>query len=162
MSRIIWNICSNITIGGVDKMTFGEKLRLLRKRNGYTQEELAASVGTTIRAIRYYEADERFPQTKVLLEKFAELFNVSADILSDDKEEILLTKEEQFIEKAKHSDKFKGKSEAQKYLERSKGLFAGGELSEDDKDALFESLTEIYFDAKKRAKEKFTAKSNSK
>jgi hypothetical protein len=38
-------------------------------------------------------------------------------------------------------------------------LFAGGELSEDDKDALFESLTEIYFDAKKKAKEKFSPKS---
>lgn len=93
------------------------------------------------------------------MKKISELFDVSMDLLSDDKEELRLTKEEQFIERAKNDDKFKGKSDAQKFLERSKGLFAGGDLSEEDKDALFESLTEIYFDAKKRAREKFTPKS---
>lgn len=138
-------------------MTFGEKLRILRKRKGCTQADIAASIGTTIRAIRYYESNTKFPQ-QAILKKISELFNVSMDLLSDDKEELSLTKEEQFIERAKNDDKFKGKSDAQKFLERSKGLFAGGELSEEDKDALFESLTEIYFDAKKRAREKFTPK----
>lgn len=142
-------------------MTFGEKMRLLRKRYELTQEELAVKIGTTIRAIRYYETDKRFPQ-KNILDKLALFFNVPIELLTDDSEIIELTKEEQFIERAKHDDRFKGKSNAQKFLERSKGLFAGGELSEEDKDALFESLAEIYFDAKKKATEKFTSKSNKK
>lgn len=139
-------------------MTFGEKLRILRKRKGFTQADIAASIGTTIRAIRYYESNTKFPQ-QLILKKISELFEVSIDLLTDDKEEIHLSKEEQFIERAKHDDRFKGKSDAHKFLERSKGLFAGGELSEEDKDALFESLTEIYFDAKKKARDKFTPRS---
>ena len=115
-------------------------------------------IGVTMRAIRYYEADTKFPLEPVL-KRISDLFEVSIDLLTHDKEEISLTKEEQFIERAKQDDKFKGKSHAQKFLESSKGLFAGGELSEHDKDALFESLTEIYFDAKKKAREKFTPKS---
>ena len=139
-------------------MTFGEKLRILRKRQGLTQADMAASIGTTMRAVRYYEADTKFPQQNTL-NRICELFNVSTDLLTDDKEDIQLTKEELFIERAKHAYKFKGKSDAQRFLERSKGLFAGGDLSEEDKDALFESLTEIYFDAKKKAREKFTPRS---
>lgn len=139
-------------------MKFAEKLRLLRKRNGLTQGDVAEAIGTTMRSVRYYEADTKFP-SEAHLKKIAGLFNVTIDLLTDDKEEIELTKEEQFIEKAKKDDRFKGKTDAERFLVRSKGLFAGGELSEDDKDALFESLTEIYFDAKKKAKEKFSPKS---
>jgi hypothetical protein len=36
------------------------------------------------------------------------------------------------------------------YLDKSRELFAGGKLSEEDKQALFNCVTEIYFAAKNK------------
>ena len=107
----------------------------------------------------YYENGQRFPREAGLIDKIAAFFNVSSDFLTDDSESIAMTKEEIFLEEAKAEDKLRGKSEAKKFIETTKCLFAGGELSEEDKDALFEVLTEIYFDSKKKAK-KYGARKN--
>ncbi|MCR5020522.1 helix-turn-helix domain-containing protein, partial [Ruminococcus sp.] len=40
---------------GYDNMNFAEKVKLLRKRNELTQEELAKQVGTSQRTIFTYE-----------------------------------------------------------------------------------------------------------
>lgn len=133
-------------------MQFKEKLRLLRKRAGISQTDFAKKLEITRRALIYYENGKRFPQKTELIDKIADFFNVTSDFLTDDSESINLTKEEIFLEDAKSEDKLRGKSEAKKFLETTRGLFAGGELSEEDKDSLFEVLTEIYFDSKKKAK----------
>ena len=134
------------------QMQFGEKIRLLRKRAGISQKDFAEQLGITRRALVYYENGQRFPREAELIDKIAGFFNVSSDFLTDDSESIAMTKEEIFLEEAKAEDKLRGKSEAKKFIETTKCLFAGGELSEEDKDALFEVLTEIYFDSKKKAK----------
>jgi len=124
-------------------MQFGEKIRLLRKRAGISQKDFAEQLGITRRALVYYENGERFPREAELIDKIAGFFNVSSDFLTDDSESIAMTKEELFLEEAKAEDKLRGKSEAKKFIETTKCLFAGGELSEEDKDALFEVLTEM-------------------
>ena len=50
-----------------------------------------------------------------------------------------------------------GKKQAEQILKQAQGLFAGGELDEEDRDAFFRAMTDIYFDAKERAK-KYTPK----
>ena len=68
-------------------MTFGEKVRQLRKRKKLTQEQLALLIGTHESHIGRYEKDQSSP-TASIIKKLAEVFNVSTDyLLFDNKEE---------------------------------------------------------------------------
>ena len=42
-------------------MTFGEKVRELRIRNGYSQERLAEMTGVTKRTVRNWETEGKYP-----------------------------------------------------------------------------------------------------
>lgn len=132
-------------------MKFHEKLQLLRKRAGLSQVELSEKLGVTRRAVVYLENAERKPSGE-LLNKITTLFEVDNSLMLDDNREVYPTKEEMFLEVAQKELGDKAKSEAKKYLEKSHALFAGGTFSDEDKDTLFEVLTEIYFDAKKKTK----------
>lgn len=61
-------------------MSFGERLRLLRKEKGVTQKNLGKVMGITDQAISHYEKGKRFPDTK-MIRKLADYFNVSTDYL---------------------------------------------------------------------------------
>lgn len=63
----------------VDK-SFGKRLTLLRKERGMTMKELAAKVGTSLRAIHYYEKQSKYPPVP-LLPKFSKELNVSIEEL---------------------------------------------------------------------------------
>lgn len=59
---------------------FGENLRTLRKRAGYTQKECARLLGISTSAVGMYEQGRREPDQKLLM-KMAETFEVSLDRL---------------------------------------------------------------------------------
>lgn len=61
-------------------MTFGKRLRALRRAHGLTQIQLAKAANTTQRAISYYETDGGFPPAP-LVASFAQALNISADEL---------------------------------------------------------------------------------
>lgn len=138
-------------------MTIGEKIKLLRKRARMTQAELAEIISVTTRSVIYFEKNQRHPSEDVMT-KLSEVFGVHEDILSDDHRDLELTKEEKFIQRAKSEDNKLGKTEAERFLEKCRVFFAGGSVSEDDMDLVFESLTEIFFDAKRKAKDKYGKK----
>lgn len=141
-------------------MTFGEKLRILRKRNNYTQSELADFLGVTLRAVGFYEADKRFPKPEIL-NKIVDVLNVEIEFLIDDTKQIVLTNEELFIDKAVKEPGRKVKTEAIKIITSTKQLKAGGDMSLDDWDAFFECMSEIYSEAKNEAK-KYAPKNKNK
>lgn len=64
-------------------MTFGKKLSRLRKRDGYTQEELADMLCVSRQTISRWEMDTAVPDTVNLL-NISKLFSVSADYLLDE------------------------------------------------------------------------------
>jgi len=64
-------------------MTFGERLRMLRRERGMSQEELGQMAGVSARVIGYYEADDRFPKNHQILIDLARAFQVSLDYLLD-------------------------------------------------------------------------------
>lgn len=138
-------------------MTIGEKIKLLRKRAGLTQAELAEKLGVTPRAIIYFEKNQRHP-SKEVIQRLAEIYEISEEVLADDRRGFDLTKEEKFIQRAKSEDNKRGKTEAEKFLEKCRVFFAGGSVSDEDMDLVFESLTEIFFDAKRKAKDKYGKK----
>ena len=61
---------------------FGKKLRLLRKKFGMTQTNLAKKLGISPSTVGMYEQGRRQPDS-VMLKKIADMFNVSVDYLID-------------------------------------------------------------------------------
>ena len=61
-------------------MTFGEKLQLLRKEKGWTQEQLAAQIPITRQALSKWEIGAAMPDTENVV-RLSELFGVSTDYL---------------------------------------------------------------------------------
>ena len=72
-------------------MTFKEKLVILRKMKGITQEEFACAVGVSRQAVYKWESGQSYPEVPKLLE-MKMLFTISIDDLLDDTFEIELPK----------------------------------------------------------------------
>ena len=64
-------------------MTFAEKILQLRKREGYTQEELADRLAVSRQAISRWEMGTAVPDSSNLLQ-ISKLFSVSTDYLLND------------------------------------------------------------------------------
>jgi transcriptional regulator with XRE-family HTH domain len=124
-------------------MRFYEKLKSLRLAHQMTQADLAKKVAITQRALANYESGKRIPQHETLL-ALSNVFDVSLDYL--------LSREEEFIVEARDRYGLQGKVKAMKLIEDANGLFSGGELADEDKDAFFRAITDIYFESKQRAK----------
>lgn len=61
-------------------MTFGEKLKTLRKGQKLTQQQLASVLGVQKSVISYYESGDRFPSYDILI-KIAGTFHTTTDYL---------------------------------------------------------------------------------
>ena len=59
---------------------FGNTLKQLRLKAGYTQQQLASRLGVTKSVVSYYELQARYPSPEVLV-KIAAVFHVSTDYL---------------------------------------------------------------------------------
>ncbi len=67
----------------VSKMIFADKIVRLRKKNGWSQEELAGKLGVSRQAVSKWEAAQTVPDLNRILE-LAELFSVTTDYLLKD------------------------------------------------------------------------------
>lgn len=130
-------------------MKFGEKLKKERIHLSLTQQEIADKLGVSLRTYTNYENAEKHPRNRDVYVKLAEIFGVDVNYL--------LTENEEFSIQAYSQYGAKGMREAQEILDQTNALFAGGDLSDDDRDKFFQVMTEIYFDSKEKAK-KYTPK----
>ena len=137
-------------------MKFSEKLRAARIKARFSQVELAKRVGITERSLYKYEMNERIPKIDVV-KRIADELGVTVDYLMADGTE-QPTSQQFFLDNVREDFGSKSVREAQALLERTTAMFAGGELDQDAKDAFFESLTQAYFLAKNKAKEKYGKK----
>ncbi|MDR0286539.1 MAG: helix-turn-helix domain-containing protein [Clostridiales bacterium] len=129
-------------------MNFGEKVKKLREQKKISQEELAKAIGVNTRSVQRYETGESHPRYREMYKTIAEIFDVD--------ENYLLTENEEFIKVANEMYGRRGQLQAQEILEQASGLFAGGELSEEDQIAFVHEFQSLWLDSKKRAKDKFT------
>jgi transcriptional regulator with XRE-family HTH domain len=142
-------------------MSFGDKIKRLREEHKYTQSDLASRLGISTRTIYNYEKGKLFPKDIKVFKGLTEIFNVSTDYLMEEIDvKVISEQESNFIYYAKNDFGYKGKKEAQQLIERTAAMLAGGSLSEEDQDKFFESITKVYFDAKKKAREKYGRKSD--
>jgi transcriptional regulator with XRE-family HTH domain len=121
-------------------MTLGEKLKALRTSAGLTQKQLAEKVGVSDKSLGYYETNERTPR-KNTIASISEYFNVPAEFLTQESED-------DFEKLAQYADRESGKAEADRIIKDVQGLFAGGKLSEEDRDAVMLTLQNIYWEVK--------------
>lgn len=133
-------------------MKFGEKLRELRKQKHLSQTELGAAVGVSLRTLRGWEVEGRYPKQRELYAKLAEVLECDVDYL--------LTEKEAFISDSADRFGYRGERDAKALVEDLTGLFAGGQMAEEDMDALMLAVQEAYVEAKRRNREKFTTKKN--
>lgn len=66
-------------------MNFSEKLKLLRKNKGYTQEELAAQLNVSRIAVAKWETGQTYPDIMNLIQ-ISNMMNVSVDYLVKEQE----------------------------------------------------------------------------
>ena len=128
-------------------MTFGEKIKNLRKSKNLNQTQLANAIGVSLRTIRGWEIEGRYPKQHELYQKLADVLGCDVSYL--------MTEEEAFVTEAAEQYGSRGAKQAQQILEQAAAMFAGGELSDDDKTAFMDEIQMLYLDSKKRAK-KFT------
>ncbi len=141
-------------------MNFGNKIKHLRKKAGLSQEDLAAKLGVSQKSICNYENNTRFPKGQKVIKGLADIFNVTIDYLISDTDDTT-SKQTLFISSSKDEFGYKGKNEAEMLIERTAAVLAGGELSEEDKDAFFQSITQLYFEAKNKARKKYSKKNSN-
>lgn len=130
-------------------MTFGEKVKTLRTTKKMSQAQLAQELGVALRTVSGWENQNRYPKKR-------ELYQSLADILGCDIS-YLMSEEESFITEASEQYGSRGAKQAQQILEQAAAMFAGGELSDEDKIAFMDEIQMLYLDSKRRAK-KFTPK----
>jgi len=130
-------------------MTFAEKLKAARLLAGMSQERLSAQLGVTKRTIINYENGLTLPPVS-LLPKIAKLFGVPVGSL--------ITEEEEFVALAGERGGSKSAREAEALVSEVSGLFAGGSLSDDEKDTVMRAIQNAYWIAKEESKRKYTTK----
>jgi len=64
-------------------MNFSEKLQLLRKSKGFTQEELAEKLNVSRQAVAKWEAGQTYPDVMNLIQ-ISDMMNVTVDYLVKD------------------------------------------------------------------------------
>ena len=134
-------------------MLFGDRIKELRNLADMSQQELANRTGLSLRSIQNYESNQRYPKDVAILNKLCAALGTTI--------EELMKEEDHFILEAASKFGSRGKNDAEKLIEEVGGLFAGGELNEEDKDKVFRAITEMYWKAKDNNK-KYTPKKYKK
>jgi transcriptional regulator with XRE-family HTH domain len=134
-------------------MLFGDRIKELRNLLDISQQELANRTGLSLRSIQNYESNTRYPKDVAILNKLCAALGTTI--------EDMMSEEDQFVLDAATKFGSRGKKDAETLVDEIGGLFAGGELNEDDKDKVFRAITDMYWKAKDNNK-KYTPKKYKK
>ncbi|MBQ2306293.1 MAG: 30S ribosomal protein S9 [Clostridia bacterium] len=126
---------------------FSERLRQLRKEKNYTQEQLAEMVDISKRTLINYEQGRCYPKQTEILSKLASIFDVTVDYL--------ISEEDKYVQEASERGGGSAAKEVAAFLSSARTMFAGGRLSEEDKDKVMRKLNELYWDARVKNSKKY-------
>lgn len=135
-------------IGGI-KMRFGEKLRKFRTEKGMTQAELAKEAGLGLNTISNYESGRTYPQNREVYTTLANILGANPDNLHNENDDFIIEAAAQYGSR--------GARQAKELLDEVTGLFAGGELADEDMREMVDAIQEAYLIAKRNNK-KYTPK----
>lgn len=129
-------------------MKFNERLKKLREEKGLTQVQLSELTGISTRMIQKYESANARPRLDAA-EKIAKALNITADQL--------LGNANMLVAQAAEKYGSRGAKQAQQLTEEVTGLFAGGEMAQEDMDVMMKAIQDAYWIAKEKNK-KYTPK----
>lgn len=129
-------------------MKFNERLKKYREDKGLTQVQLSELTGITTRQIQKYESGKARPRLDAA-EKIAKALNITTDEL--------LGHADMLVAQAAEKYGARGAKQAQQLTEEVTGLFAGGDMAEEDMDLMMKAIQDAYWIAKEKNK-KFTPK----
>ena len=138
---------------------FSDKVKEARTSLGLSQPQLAQSIGITTRSVQAYESGDKKPRASVMA-KLAKALKVSIKFLSDDECEdpVADIEKDNYITEARERYGAKGVRDVDQLLADNAALFAGGDLSQEQKDAFFEAVMKSYITCKEEARVKFGKK----
>ena len=139
--------------------TFPEKVKEARVSLGISQPQLGKKIGLSVRSVIAYEKGEKKPRPASML-KLAKALGVSVKFLSDDECEDPMAdiEKDDYIAEARERYGAAGAKNMDELLSANTALFAGGELSQEQKDAFFEAVMKAYITCKEEARRKFGKK----
>ena len=123
-------------------MKFGEKVRKARLERGLSLQQLAQNAGISKRALINYEAGAVLPKQKVTYELLANALHITQESLMDENSS--------FVMEAAENYGARGAKQAEKLVQEISGLYAGGDLAEEDMDAMMLAIQDAYWLAKKK------------
>ena len=121
-------------------MAFADKLKEERKRLALTQKELAEKAGVSWRAIQTWEAG-RLPKSLEPVMKVAAVLGTTA--------QSLLSESDAYVIEAAEKGGVSAARDVDSLVNEVIGLFAGGDIDEDEKDGIMAALNEAYWIAKR-------------
>ena len=133
-------------------MTFNERLKNIRAQKGLTQEQLEKRSGIWCRMFTKYESGVSRPRFEAA-EKLASALELPVSQLLGESGTLVAQAAEKYGSK--------GAKQAEQLMAEGTGLFAGGEMAEEDMDVMMKAITEAYWIAKEKNK-KFIPKSYKK
>lgn len=140
-------------------MTFSDKIKRAREVAQLTQNELAQEVGVSQRTIASYESGGAKARRSTT-EKLARALKVSVKYLTDDDciDPLAEIEKDGYIEQAREMYGAKGVRDMEELLRDNAALFAGGELSQEQKDMFFQAVMTAYVTCREEASRKFGPK----
>ncbi len=118
-------------------MTFAEKLKQARKEKKMSQGTLADAAGISLRTLQNYELGKRYPASIEITLRLASALEIPVQSLLSAGEESIV------------SAPFDARAQLKNLVSAVSGLFAGGQLGEEDRDAAMEAIIAAYWAAKK-------------
>ena len=128
---------------------FKDRLKEKRLEAGLTQVELAGKAGVTTRTIQNYELGNRKPANMEVIQRIADALNTTT--------EYLLGSSGAYVVEAQERGGAKAARDIEELVSEVTGLFAGGELSEEDIEGAMKALNDAYWMAKEKNR-KYTPK----
>lgn len=122
------------------QMKFGDRLKQKRLEAEISQQELAKITGISARSVQNYESNKRYPNSLAITVKLAEALGTTS--------EYLLAEEGQYIIEAEKKGGAKARRDVETLVGEMRGLFAGGTLSEGERDAVMRAVSDAYWLAK--------------
>ena len=121
-------------------MKFSEKLKRYRKEAHLSQSALAEKAGISLRTLQNYEMGKRYPASIEITLNLASALGIGAENLLNVGEESIV------------SAPASAKAQLSRLVREVSGLFAGGELGEEDRDAAMEAIIAADWLAKKESR----------
>ena len=141
---------------------FKDKVKEGRGRLGLSQKEFAEASGIGFRTITSYESGERFPQAAQLY-KLARTLGVSTEYLRNDAIDDPSYGMDRmgYVEEMRTTSGRQDALDLEAMLRQNQALFAGGQVSEEAKDAYFRAVMKAYYECKEGASITFGRKNDT-